>query len=372
MQQFLRRILLKPVLRLSAKYSSHPDRNRIFAALSDLLSRILNGVEKKGRVIPFELDKGKFIIFSDQHKGTRNGADDFAICEAAYLAALDHYAAAGFHYIALGDSEELWENTWTGVKAAQQPSFDKEKAFIPGGAFIKIFGNHDLMWDNDPLAPVYLKSVYGESVPIYEGVVLETTVAGRTIRIFCTHGHQGDEVSDGNWFSKFFVSKVWAPLQAYLKINPNTPAYDANLKTAHNTLMYEWSARQADLFLITGHTHQPVFESLTHMERLYRQLLFARKQQDESMAQTIEAEIRKRQFAFDNISHDYLAMLPTYFNSGCCCFDDGQISGIEISEGVLRLVEWKQKGTDVMRIVLEESPLTELVEGISKKTSPSV
>jgi predicted phosphodiesterase len=367
MQKFLRRVLLKPVLWLSNRYSSDPDKQRVFAALSDLLSRILNGEKKKGLVIPFELETGKFIIFSDQHKGTRNGADDFTICEPAYLAALDHYYEQGFHYIALGDCEELWENTWLGVKAAQQPSFDKEKAFIPKNAFIKIFGNHDLFWDNDPLAQVYLKSAFGAEVPIYEGVVLQTTVEGNRIHIFCTHGHQGDEVSDGNWFSKFFVSKVWAPLQSYLRINPNTPAYDANLKTLHNTIMYEWSAQQQDLLLVTGHTHQPVFESLTHVERLYRQLLFARQQKDGSMSATLEEEIHKRKFALDTISNDYLQMIPSYFNSGCCCFENGEITGIEISEGALRLVEWKQRGTAITRVILEEAPLTELVEATRKK-----
>ncbi|MCW3073284.1 MAG: metallophosphoesterase [Flaviaesturariibacter sp.] len=367
MQQFLRRILLKPVLRLSERYSSKPDRQRVFAALSDLLSRILNGEHKKGLVVPFDIETGKFIIFSDQHKGTRNGADDFVTNEPAYLAALGHYYNAGFHLIALGDCEELWENTWLGVKGAQQPSFDKEKQFIPKNAFIKIFGNHDLMWDNDPLAAVYLKSVYGETVPIYEGVVLQTMVGGKRIQVFCTHGHQGDEVSDGNWFSKFFVSKIWAPLQAYLKINPNTPAYDANLKTAHNAMMYSWSAQQQDLLLITGHTHQPLFESLTHVERLYRQLLFARQQGDESMAQTLQEEILKRKFTYDKISDDYLVLRPTYFNAGCCCFDGGEITGIEISEGVLRLIEWRQQGTQITRIVLEEAELSELAEAISKK-----
>src|ERR671920_2192254 len=143
--------------------------------------------------------------------------------------------------------------------------------------------------------------IYEYEVPIYEGVILQTTIGDQTINIFCTHGHQGDAVSDGNWFSKFFVSRIWAPLQSFLRINPNTPAYDAQLKTVHNSIMYEWSAAQKNLFLITGHTHQPVFESLTHIERLYRQLLFARQQQDDSMAATLEKEIQTRKFKYHDI-----------------------------------------------------------------------
>ncbi len=121
MRQFWHRILLKPVLWLTNKYSSKPDKQRIWDALSLLISRILNGEKKKGLVIPFDITTGKFIIFSDMHKGTRNGADDFLVCEPAYLAALDYYQLNGFHLIELGDSEELWENNLNGIKKAQQP-----------------------------------------------------------------------------------------------------------------------------------------------------------------------------------------------------------------------------------------------------------
>ncbi|HVG41634.1 MAG TPA: metallophosphoesterase [Chitinophagaceae bacterium] len=367
MRKFWQRILLKPVLKLTNRFSSNPDRERVFAALSGLLSCILENEKDKGLVIPFDADKGKFIIFSDMHKGCRNGADDFAICEQAYLQALDYYYQNGFHFIALGDSEELWENTLSAVKREQKPSFEKEKAFVHNNAFIKIFGNHDLYWDNDPLAPFSLKEIYDTELPIHEGVVLQTTLNGKVVNIFCTHGHQGDAVSDGNWFSKFFISKIWAPLQAYLKINPNTPAYDAQLKTLHNLLMYEWSAQQKDLFLITGHTHQPVFESLTHIERLYRQVLFARKQKDASMEATLLQEIALRKFTATSISEEYLKLKPTYFNSGCCCNSDGDITGIEVSEGVLRLIEWRIKEGKIERLILEETPLLELLEAITIK-----
>ena len=362
LRRLLQKLLRGPVLWLSNRFSSKPDKSRIFKALSDLLDCILEGDKKKGLVVPFKIETGKFIIFSDQHKGRRNGADDFVLSEPNYLHALEYYHQNGFHFINLGDSEEFWENTFLSVKKHQGPSFHKEGKFISANAYIKIFGNHDLLWQNDPLAPLYLKSIYNAAVPIYEGVVLQTTVSGRNIRIFCTHGHQGDKVSDGNWFSKFFVSKIWAPLQSFLKINPNTPAYDAHLKTLHNSIMYQWSATQENLLLITGHTHQPLFESLTHIERLYRQLLFARKQQDESMIATLQKEIESRKFDHDQIAEDYLSLKPTYFNTGCCCYDDGDITGIEIAEGVLRLIKWTAKKGHSDRVVLEETPLEELMQ----------
>ncbi|MGZ3859282.1 MAG: metallophosphoesterase [Flavisolibacter sp.] len=367
MRKILRRLLLRPVLWISSRYSSKPDRSRVFSALSKLLSCINSGDGKKGLVIPFALETGRFIIFSDQHKGKRDGADDFMLCEPNYLSALDHYAQNGFHYIAMGDCEELWENRWPAVKNAQRPSFEREKRFLSKNTFVKIFGNHDLFWDNDPFAGMQLKDIYGTSVPIYEGVILQTTIQDRNIQIFCTHGHQGDEMSDGNLFSKFFVARIWGPLQAYLRINPNTPAYDAQLKTLHNTLMYEWSANQTDLFLITGHTHQPVFEALTHIERLYRQLLSAQETNDAGKIATLEAEIRKRKFEYTHVSEDYLKLKPSYFNSGCCCYNDGDITGIEIEGGCIRLVKWHSKQGSPQRIILEESRLADLVATMAKK-----
>ncbi len=244
MRKLLRIILLKPVLWAAQKFSSKPERQRIFKALSKLFDDIIHDPGKKGLVIPFEEHAGKFIIFSDQHKGARDGADDFMLAEPNYLAALEFYNQSNFFFISLGDNEELWENSLSKVKKHNIATFEAEKNFIDRNAFVKIFGNHDLYWDNDPLAWIQLKSIYNEKLRVYEGVILPVSIGDKKLEICCTHGHQGDASSDGNWFSKFFVANIWAPLQAFLRINPNTPAYDAELKTLHNSIMYEWSAQQ--------------------------------------------------------------------------------------------------------------------------------
>ena len=196
---------------------------------------------------------------------------------------------------------------------------------------------------------------------IYEGAVLSTSIGERPLTIFCTHGHQGDAQSDGNWFSKFFVARIWAPLQAYLHINPNTAAYNTEKKTLHNEIMYEWSSAQEDTLLITGHTHQPVFASLTIIERLYKEMQAARFEQNEPKMAAIDAEIRKREREFAAVSVDYLVMKPTYFNSGCCCFVDGDITGIEIAEGSIRLIKWTLRDESPQREILEERKLSDLM-----------
>lgn len=338
MRQFLQKILTPIIAKLAHKYDGKPDKQRVFEKLTELHQNILDNPGKKGLIMPFNA-ANKFIIFSDQHKGAKDFSDDFALAENNYLAALQYYYDNGFCYINLGDSEELWENLLLQVKEHNQPSFAKEKLFLQANRFIKIFGNHDLYWDNDPLAAFNLKSIYGQVVTIYEGLILQSNTYQKTLSIFLTHGHQGDLQSDGNWFSKWFVSTIWAPLQSYLKINLNTPANNDFLKTAHNQMMYDWSAKQQNLLLITGHTHQPVFASLTHIERLYKQLAEAQQTNQLTTAETLQNKIEKLAMKGTTVP-DFTAYKPTYFNSGCCCFDDGDITGIEIENGTIRLIKW--------------------------------
>ncbi|WP_374948460.1 metallophosphoesterase [Mucilaginibacter sp.] len=359
MRKFLQRLLYKPVSRLADRYSSRPDKARVNKALSALYKSIIDNPGKKGLVIPFNAETDKFIILSDQHKGARDGGDIFARSANNYLAALDYYNQQQFIYINLGDSEELWENLFVTVKRHNKATFEKEKLFIEKDRFVKIFGNHDLYWGNDPLATVSLLQIYGKAIPIYEGAILQTMVNGKPFGIFMTHGHQGDLQSDGNWFSKWFVSNVWGALQAYLRINPNTPAYNNQLKTDHNRIMYEWSSKQKDMVLITGHTHQPVFRSMTQLEGLYNDLELAKKNKNAEAILKLEKQITGLHLKANN-QPDFNGYLDTYFNSGCCCFNDGDITGIEVEAGFIRLIKWGYKSKLSVRTVLEESKLEDL------------
>ena len=63
----------------------------------------------------------------------------------------------------------------------------------------------------------------------------------------------------------------------------------------------------------------------------------------------------------ENIISDYSKYHPSYFNTGCCCFSDGDITGIEIAGGNIRLVKWEYNSRKVSeRIVLEEVELSTL------------
>jgi predicted phosphodiesterase len=362
MRKFLQKLLVKPINRIADYYSSRPNKQRVHKALTDLYACITSADNKKGFLTDFNADTDRFIIFSDMHKGAKDGADDFNGCEKNYLQALAYYDKNKFTYIQLGDAEELWENKLAAVKKVNGISFEKEKCFLQRNAFVKVFGNHDLFWDNSPFSSSELEEIYGHKVTIYEGVVLRTKVDQVFLDIFLTHGHQGDEMSDGNWFSKWFIANLWAPLQCYLFINPNTPANYDYLKTAHNKLMYEWVAPQQHLLLVTGHTHQPVFQSLTHLENLYQKLQSAKELKNEPEVKALENEIQiKHQKG--QVLPDFSGYNPSYFNSGCCCFNDGDITGLEIEAGQISLIKWKYNGETQMpeRVLLDTVSLSKLV-----------
>ncbi|MES2776332.1 MAG: metallophosphoesterase [Bacteroidota bacterium] len=360
-RSIFRWLLTRPVNAIANRFSSAPKKEKVMESLSKLYAQSLDQPGKKsGNMFSFDPVKQSVIIFSDHHKGGRNGSDDFAVCEDTYLAALDYYNSKEFYYVNLGDSEELWENTITTVMEKNKTCFEKEKLFADRHAYCKIVGNHDLYWSNDPFAQTEIKKMYGREIKIFEGVSLRVQLPAKHFDIFCTHGHQGDSQSDGNWFSKWFVSWIWGPLQSFLEINTNSPSYNDELKTLHNQMMYEWASEQKNVVLITGHTHQPVFNSLTHLERLYLKLEDAHEKKDAAIIEKIEAEIPRRRREYDYMNHSFRNMNPSYFNSGCCCFRNGTITGIEIAEDTIRLIKWSIENDVPVRTVAEETSLTEL------------
>jgi predicted phosphodiesterase len=365
MKKLLQHLFKKPVTWLAERLSSAPKKDKVFASLSTLLRNIQGKKESNGLIVPFELPAGKFIIFSDEHKGARDLADDFRLAENNYMNALNYYFDNGFYFINLGDCEELWENKPDVVMEKNKADFEAEIRFLQQNRYYRVFGNHDLQWKFDVPRNRFLIPVFGSKLKIYEGLLLTTSYNNRTYSIFCTHGHQGDQKSDGNAFSTWFVAAIWTPLQRFLEISINSTSDSFELVDKHNIIMYEWSATQKDLVFISGHTHKPVFASLDHIERLNKQLEKAKASGDAAVTQQIEAELEKRKAEYAGKQFHKTMVIPSYFNSGCCCFSDGDITGIEIEGDNIRLVKWKEENGQSHRIVLEESPLSYVFEKIS-------
>jgi predicted phosphodiesterase len=328
MRKILQFLFKKPLTYLALKFSGAPLRAAVFQSLTKLYFSSKKS-KTSTKTIYFDYTKDNFIIFSDQHKGNKDAADDFATNEMNYINALNYYEQNNFSFISLGDSEELWKYNYNEVLAKNVASFMAEAKFEPN-RFFKVFGNHDLIWKNKFDADRLLKQYFRLPLPIYEALILKTKIGKQELNIFCTHGHQGDTLSDNNNITSWLVAHIWAPVQRYLKINVNSPSKDDLLRNKHNRLMYEWS--------YTRNTHQPVFASGKYSNHPNGNF-------------------------YNNETLHKLA--PTYFNTGCCCFNDGDITGIEISQQNISLIKWTTGLNGLSKkVVLEQISLQELFKDL--------
>ncbi|HEX6847993.1 MAG TPA: metallophosphoesterase, partial [Chitinophagaceae bacterium] len=92
-------------------------------------------------------------------------------------------------------------------------------------------------------------------------------------------------------------------------------------------------------------------------ERLYKKLGDAIKANKADDIAAIEQEIKRRGREYKTTPAQYLVMKPSYFNSGCCCFRDGDITGIEVTHERISLVKWN---LNRQRELLEETTLEKL------------
>ncbi len=334
--------------------------------IHERLTEALNGPF----TLAFSLDisnSHKFIIFSDHHKGAGDGADEFRKCEGAYDAALQHYRSRAFTLILLGDVEELWEQGFKPVERRYRSILQLEGSFGPG-RYYRVWGNHDDAWMSDKAVMKHL-GPYKPPGSVVEGIRIEIENAGQRLgRVFMVHGHQGDFGAEKIRSLSRFVLKPYRLLQRLFGIGKTTPAKDVCLRGDHDREMYEWAAGHERRILIAGHTHRPVWSSRTHLQKLEAELqpLEAQPQTPERDRQ-IEAKkqvIETRRTKVGDCN-DVPMPKPCYFNTGCCKFDDGDITGIELEDGVLRLIKWSSAGLGEVstRTVLEEAG----VEGILSK-----
>src|SRR3954462_8121231 len=120
------------------------DPQRYPRAISPGLDRAFSDPATEERAL--DLRTARLVVFSDLHKGGRDGADDFLRCERAYAAALAFYLESGHRLVVLGDAEELWENRPDGVLAAYEDVLRLEAEFHRAGRYERFWGNHDDEW----------------------------------------------------------------------------------------------------------------------------------------------------------------------------------------------------------------------------------
>jgi hypothetical protein len=327
-----------------------------------------------------DLDTARIIIFSDHHKGGRDGADDFRGCESAYAAALAYYLEEGFRLLAVGDVEELWECTPEEVVKAYKDTLELEGQFHAAQRYERFFGNHDNQWSDGDEVSKHLQKFFPD-LRVRQALKFRVVRGGQRLGlIMVVHGHQGTLDSDRwAWLSRPVVRHVWRPLQRKLNMRSTAPSRSFDLRARHDAAMYSWARTHPEKpVLIAGHTHRPVFWTSTappkeSEEDLQRQLDELRTKADvkaEDLAKTrarlefAKAELREKgppPIVFDP---------PCYFNTGCCSYGDGDVTGIEIVNGDIRLVRWPDDDAQPLPKLLVEADLADVLGRVAAAGKP--
>jgi hypothetical protein len=309
-----------------------------------------------------------YVIFSDHHKGARDQADDFQPCEATYLTALDHYYHHGFTLIEAGDVEELWENEIPEVMQAYTGVFQSSARFYPD-RYLRLGGNHDDAWETEANIRQYLD-------PFFPGIQLHPQLLfeyqdekGINGKILIIHGHQGTWDADIFKTIPPLILPYYRILQNMTGSGRTSPSQNTHNRGIQDNQMYTWVSQQEKLILIAGHTHRPIWSSMTHLERLVMRLQALQSAGRPAAEQTAEAELLQAEIARraekDTLDpQEIFKLVPCYFNTGCCRFGDGDITGIEIEDDQMSLIKWGDLGGKIDRTVLESSRLANIFAAI--------
>jgi UDP-2,3-diacylglucosamine pyrophosphatase LpxH len=306
-----------------------------------------------------ELSKLRIVVFSDLHRGARDGADDFERCEPAYSAALGHYLEEGFELFLLGDVEELWENSIDEVLPKYRGVAELERAFMQGPGLRRFYGNHDLDWSSERKVRDHLQKTFS-NLTVHEALRLTVNEGGRPIgELFFVHGHQGTDFSDRGWeISRLALRLVWRRVQRAQGLLSTTPAESYSLRHKHDAAMSQWAesrarganAAEARPVLIAGHTHHPVFpDNPVPRETPEQEAARASASVDEARAAgagrdelaRLRAEAERLHAITRREPYDVpLVQLPCYFNVGCCCFPDREVTLLKFDGDEVQLVRW--------------------------------
>jgi len=321
-----------------------------------------------------DLDSARLVIFSDLHKGDRDPADDFRHSERAYQAALGYYLEQGHTLLTLGDVEELWKFGPGEVLKAYSQSLELEGEFHRKGRYLRFWGNHDDLWRYPDAVSKKLDRFYS-GIKVREALKLRVMGAGEELGlIFIVHGHQGTLESERfAWFSKLVVRYLWRPLQRRIGATATTPATDWNLRQRHEAAMFTWAkSHPSKPLMIAGHTHRPIFGTsrppkpeIRPVEEIERDLQEARAHpENRDRIADLRAELEWTEADARRGPPPIPIEPPCYFNTGCCCFPDGDVTGLEIVQGKIRLVRWPSDDEKPEVKVLVEDDLRNVLAAI--------
>ncbi len=329
--------------------------------------------EAAGDPVDVDVADLRWIVFSDHHKGERDGADDFRRCERTYNAALAAYLEREYTLVTLGDVEELWECTPEKVLKEYEHTLSLEREFHEAGRYVRFFGNHDDAWRHEGEVEKHLHRIGFDDLRVLEAQKVRVrTGDGATGLLFLAHGHQGTADSDKfGWFSRLVVRFLWRPLQRKLDLPSTRPSRDWELRASHEAAMFGWAGAHAERpVLITGHTHRPVFADSAPAPKVARSsaeierelaALRASPPVDREKAAALRSEYEYARAEERRLDPPTPVVPPCYFNTGCCSYGDGDVTGLELADGEIRLVRWSCSDGAPARLVLASDSLADVL-----------
>ncbi|HWR01847.1 MAG TPA: metallophosphoesterase [Chlorobaculum sp.] len=317
--------------------------NRYFRRRYPDLERLL----ETAKSVPID-QSSRIVVFSDLHMGDGSRKDEFLHNSRLLETVLEkHYLAKRFSLVLNGDIEELMKFSCRSIVGEWERFYDLFLRFRQKGFFWKIYGNHDMgLLDEKEyrLAPWLVES-------------LAFRYGAETILLF--HGHQASAFL--NEPCSLFSRSLFYLLRYIAKpagIRNYSVSYNSRKRFAIEQAVYDFSNRSRIISII-GHTHRPLFESLSKVDylnyriedlcRAYPSAGLKRRIQIEDeiarMKEELNACYRKgfrkslRRGRYGNIA------IPSIFNSGCAIGKRG-VTAIEIEGGMIRLVYWHNGDSD--------------------------
>jgi predicted phosphodiesterase len=316
----------------------------------------------------------KLVIISDLHMGNGGKKDEFVPNAKLFLALLRrYYQKQGFILALNGDIEDLVSFSLASIATRWLEVYQALEEFAARDALYKLVGNHDLaLLDRRPADLPF---------PVSESLRVEIGEK----RLWLFHGHQ---VSRTNWAFETMGTLLLRGLLHPLGIGNYTVRRSTSRRFHVEQRAYLY-ARAGGMLAVIGHTHRPLFESLSRLdtvkieiENLCRRFPAALEKERAELKKRVErlkkefvAQRRRdlRSPRGENLYHKG-PLLPCLFNSGSGIGRHG-VTAIEIAAGRITLAIWfdrrrsekyteaagyepQQLGhSDYFRVVLKEEDL---------------
>jgi len=279
-------------------------------------------------------ERDRLVVVSDLHLGDGGKLDDFSHNGTLLQNALEHYyLPRGFHLLLNGDIEELQRFSQHRVRKRWQELFQLFLKFQSSNGLTRLIGNHDM-------SPASLGP--GLKNP---GHAVRLLTASGEILVF--HGHQAALYGPLiNHLLGWFLRWVASPLG----IRNYTVAFNSRRKYRYEKRVYLF-ARSQRIMTIIGHTHRPLFESMSRLDTLKMRIESACRRLAHEPDAELAADIgnmksefftlicSRKKYAGQSMLYHQGLLVPCLFNSGSAIAPGG-VTTLEIDQGTANLTLW--------------------------------